>query len=265
MTQAAVSYQIKLLEEKLGVMLFLRRPRKVVLTEAGSRLANRTTEAFEILRDAVSAVTKHAAGTLIISSNTTFATNWLSTHIGDFQMLNPSLAVRLIPYNRDRAFGEDDTDLAIVAGNEIDTKLRSHDLIRGVCTPMLSPSLAETVGGIHEPTDLLKLPIIDPSDSWWERWFLAAGVPEPKLKREPASSLGAQMMVANRAIAGQGAAILTPFFYQDALSQGLLIQPFELVCDVCICWKLVYPEVFRNARKIRLFRDWLLPQMPDVQ
>lgn len=99
----------------------------------------------------------------------------------------------------------------------------------------------------------------------WGHWFLAAGVLEPKLKREPASSLGAQMMVANRAIAGQGAAILTPFFYQDALSQGLLIQPFELVCDVGIRWKLVYPEVFRNARKIRLFRDWLLPQMPDVQ
>ena len=51
MTQAAVSYQIKLLEERLGAQLFLRRPRELVLTEAGQRLAPRTSEAFEILRE----------------------------------------------------------------------------------------------------------------------------------------------------------------------------------------------------------------------
>lgn len=265
MTQAAVSYQIKLLEEKLGVMLFLRRPRKVVLTEAGSRLAARATEAFEILRDAVSAITERVVETLVISSNTTFATNWLSTHIGDFQMLHPSLAVRLIPYNRGRAFGEDDADVAIVAGTSIDAKLRSHDLIRGAFTPMLSPKLAEAAGGIHEPADLLKLPIIDANDPWWDHWFTAAGVPAPELKRGPASDLGAQMLVANKAMAGQGVAILTPFFYQEALRHGLLVQPFELLCDIGLNWKLVYPEIYRNARKIRQFREWLLSQMPDAK
>lgn len=264
MTQAAVSYQVRLLEEKLGVPLFLRRPRKVELTEAGSRLAGRSTEAFDILRDAVAMIAERADDTLVISCNTTFATNWLSSHIGDFQMRNPSLAVRLIPYNRGREFGEDDTDVAIVAPHVTGRNLRSHTLVRGEFTPMLSPALADTIGGVREPADLLKLPIIDPNDPWWRHWFREAGVAEPDLEPLPPTHMGAQMLEATRAIAGQGVAMLTPFFYQEALQQGALIQPFDLVCDIGETWLLVYPETRRNARKIRLFRDWLLPQMPDA-
>lgn len=264
MTQAAVSYQIRLLEEKLGVSLFLRRPRKVQLTDAGAHLAGRASEALDILRDAVAMISERADDTLVVSCNTTFATNWLGPRIGDFQMRNPELAVRLIPYNRDRKFGEDDIDVAIVARTEVEPDLRSHTLIRGVCAPMFSPSLAGTDGGVNEPADLLKLPIIDPNDPWWKLWFRAAGLPDPEFERKPETRMGAQVLEANRAIAGQGVAILTPFFYEDAVRQGTLVQPFDLVCEVGETWRLVYPEARRNARKIRLFRDWLLPQMPET-
>jgi LysR family glycine cleavage system transcriptional activator len=209
-------------------------------------------------------IAERAEDTLVISCNTTFATNWLGPHIGDFQIRNPDLAVRLIPYNRDRKFGEDDTDVAIVAQTDVEPYLRSHLLIRGVCTPMFSPTLAETVGGVNEPADLLKLPIIDPNDPWWKLWFQAAGLPEPEFERKPEARMGAQVLEANRAIAGQGVAILTPFFYEDAVRLGTLVQPFDLVCEIGLTWDLVYPETRRNARKIRLFRDWLLPQMPDA-
>ncbi|MFZ2099797.1 MAG: LysR family transcriptional regulator [Oricola sp.] len=264
MTQAAVSYQVRLLEEKLGASLFLRRPRKVELTEAGLRLSIRASEAFDILRDAVDAVAGRADDTLVISCNTTFATTWLATHIGDFQMCNSSLAVRMIPYNRGNGFGEDDSDVAIVACAPVDPKMRRHTLIRGGFTPMLSPALAETIGGVHEPADLLRLPIIDPNDPWWGHWFAAAGIPDSGLRRGLANEMGAQVLEANRAIAGQGVAILTPFFYQDALRRGALLQPFDLVCDIGVTWDLVYPEPRRNAPKIRLFRDWILSQMPDA-
>jgi LysR family glycine cleavage system transcriptional activator len=263
MTQAAVSYQVRLLEERLGVSLFLRKPRKVQLTDAGAHLAGRASEAFDTLRDAVAMVSERADDTLVISCNTTFATNWLGPHIGEFQMQNPSLAVRLIPYNRGREFGEDDTDVAVVVRPDVEPNLRSHMLIHGTGTPMLSPALAETIGGVNEPADLLKLPIIDPNDTWWKIWFEAAGLPEPEIEHKPEARMGAQVLEANRAIVGQGVAILTPFFYEDAVRRGSLIQPFDLACDVGVDWLLVYPEARRNARKIRLFRDWLLPQMPD--
>jgi LysR family glycine cleavage system transcriptional activator len=73
------------------------------------------------------------------------------------------------------------------------------------------------------------------------------------------------MMEAARAMAGQGVAILTPYFYRDALREGTLIQPFDLVCDIGNTWDLVYPEERRNAPKIRQFGQWLLRLMPDVE
>jgi len=263
MTQAAVSYQVRLLEEKLGVSLFLRKPRKVELTDAGAQLAGRATEAFDILRDAVSMIAERADDTLVISCNTTFATNWLATHIGDFQIRNPSLAVRIIPYNRGYDFRENDCDIAIVACTPRETEMRRHVLIGGGFTPMLNPALAETIGGVREPADLLKLPIISPNDPWWGHWFAAAGLPDIGLPYGPDNIMGAQMIEAAQAIAGQGVAILTPFFYREAVQQGTLIQPFDLLCDIGISWDLVYPETRRNAPKIRQFRDWLLPQMPE--
>lgn len=265
MTQAAISYQIRLLEERLGVSLFLRRPRKVELTDAGAHLAGRASEAFDILRDAVGMIGERAEGTLVISSNTTFATNWLGTHIGDFQIRHPSLAVRIIPFNRGYDFSEHDSDVAVIACAPPDPKLRRHRLISGGFTPMVSPALLETIGGVHEPRDLLKLPIISPNDPWWGHWFAAAGVGDNSLPRGPANEMGAQMIEAAQAMAGQGVAILTPFFYREALQQGRLVQPFDLVCDIGITWDLVYPEARRNAPRIRQFRDWLLPLMPDAE
>src|SRR4051812_40587384 len=91
MTQAAVSYQIKLLEDRVGVPLFLRRPRQVVLTEAGQRFAPEVTQAFTQLAEAYAAVRNVAEGTLVISTIQTFASNWLARHLGSFQMRHPSL------------------------------------------------------------------------------------------------------------------------------------------------------------------------------
>ena len=95
MTQAAVSYQIKLLEDRLGAPLFLRQPRQVVLTELGRSLAPAVGEAFELLRAAFAAARSGAQNTLTISSNPTFATQWLAPRLGAFQLAQPTLAVRL--------------------------------------------------------------------------------------------------------------------------------------------------------------------------
>ena len=81
MTQAAVSYQIKLLEERLGGPLFLRGARGVTLTEAGRRLAPAVTDAFAALRAAFAATRDSAEGVLHISATNTFASNWLAPRL----------------------------------------------------------------------------------------------------------------------------------------------------------------------------------------
>ncbi|WP_346907307.1 LysR family transcriptional regulator [uncultured Roseibium sp.] len=266
MTQAAVSYQIKVLEERLGAELFRRLPRRIELTETGAQLAPRVTEAFSILRDAFDSVRQTGQGTLTILCNSTFAIFWLSERIGGFQLENPGLAVRLIPYARpiERPDSEPPSveapsaDVLITAGIRPKGSLRFHELVPCRFTPMLSPGLAESVGGVRSPEDLLKLPIIDPHDPWWTDWFEAAGISNANLTDNPATRMGSQALEAQRAIAGQGAAILTPFFYREALAKGQLIRPFELECETDEGWFLSYPESRRNAGKIRAFRDWLL-------
>jgi LysR family glycine cleavage system transcriptional activator len=261
MTQAAVSYQVKLLEDRIGVPLFLRRPRQVVLTEAGQRFAPEVTQAFTQLAEAYAAVRNVAEGTLVISTIQTFASNWLARHLGSFQMLHPALAVRLEVQSRPVDFSREEVDVGIRSGSGDWPGVVRHQLFRSHFTPMFSPKLGGAARDVKTPADLLKLPILDPRDYWWDIWFKAAGVAETDLDKRPGSSMGSQASEANRAIAGQGVAILTPALVASELADGLLIQPFDLVASEDKAYWLVYPEARRNVPKIRAFRDWLLAEI----
>lgn len=265
LTQTAVSYQIKLLEENLGEPLFLRRPRQVTLTGAGERLAPRVSEAFDILRAAMSDVRDEAEGTLTIHSTATFASRWLARHIGTFQLQNPAIAVRLETSETLIDFTKTEADVAIRSGKGEWPGLKAHFLMRSHFTPMLSPKLAESIGGVKTPADLLKLRIIDPGDTWWPIWFAAAGMPDVDLGGRPSSRLGAQAFEAAAAIAGQGVAILKPEFYIDDVSLGRLIQPFDILADEGHHYWLVYPEARRNSPKIRAFREFVRKTLPTFE
>lgn len=259
MTQAAISYQIKQLEDRVGAPLFLRRPRQVTLTETGRRLAPAVSEAFELLSAAYQAARHGAQGTLVINAMHTFAAQWLAQHLGSFQIAHPALAVRLETSSGVVDFARDDVDLVIRGGGGNWPGLTSHLLLRTVFTPMLSPALAATIGGIKDPADLMRLPIIDPGDPWWPKWLQAAGVSTEWLSTKPRSQLGAQTFEATAAMAGRGVAMLTPAFYRAEVESGRLMQPFELIGDDDgYGYWLAYPEARRNAPKIRAFREWIL-------
>ncbi|RVG69422.1 LysR family transcriptional regulator [Sinorhizobium meliloti] len=260
MTQTAVSYQIKLIEESVGEPLFLRRPRQIALTEVGQRLAPKVTEAFELMQEAVASARGDAASTLLISSTATFASQWLARHIGTFQLAQPNMAVRLSANDAMIDFSKEAVDVAIRSGLGVWPGLVSHRLMKVEFTPMLSPALASTIGGVTEPRDLLKLRIIDPQDRWWPLWFRAAGVRDADLDGRVPTRLGAQSFEAGAAIAGQGVAILTPQFYTDDVALGRLYQPFDLRGSDGHDYWLVYPHARRNVPKIRNFRDWILSE-----
>ncbi|GAB1584506.1 LysR substrate-binding domain-containing protein [Phyllobacterium phragmitis] len=261
MTQAAVSYQIKVLEDRMGGALFLRRPRQVILTELGERLAPAVTEAFELIRQAFVTARSGAQGTLSISTVPTFANNWLAQHLGSFQVAHPSLAVRLDMSARVIDFAREDIDVAIRAGDGNWPGLAAHLLIRAEFTPMLSPELAASIGGVKEPADLLRLPIIGPDDPWWTLWLTEAGASPDGLLGRPSNWMGSQTVEAGAAMAGQGVAMLTPAFFKAELASGRLLQPFELVCSDDRAYWLVYPEARRNLPKISAFRTWILTEL----
>lgn len=261
MTQSAVSYQIKLLEERVGEPLFLRKPRQLALSAAGERLAPRLTEALELMRDAVASLRQEASGTLVISTLYTFAQRWLMHRLGSFQLAHPAIAVRLLTSQDFVDFQREEVDVAIRVGKGPWPGLAMHKLMNLHFTPMLSPKLAATIGGITEPADLLKLPILTPRDHWWPLWFAAAGLEPAALHQRPDNRLSAQTLEAAMAIAGDGVGMLTPEYYPEELASGQLIQPFDLVCtDETAHW-LVYPESRRSVPKVKAFREWLREQI----
>lgn len=260
MTQAAVSYQIKLLEERVGGPLFLRRPREVVLTEAGQRLAPRLRDAFDILREAFTDLAEQAAGTLTINTMHTFAANWLAPRLGSFNLTHPNIAVRLETTSRLVDFARDEVDVVIRTGKGDWPGLTAIKLLDVRFTPMISPKLYAEVGGIHKPEDVLKVPLLDPRDEWWLIWFKAHGLPIEELDKQTSPSLSMMTLDAEAAIAGMGVTLLMPEYFQRELDAGLLMMPFDRLIDQDSGYWLAYPEARRNVPKIRYFRDWIVAE-----
>jgi LysR family glycine cleavage system transcriptional activator len=259
MTQAAVSYQIKVLEDRVGAPLFLRRPRQVSLTETGQRLAPRMSEAFAIIAEAYASARTGVQETLNITTILTFASHWLAKHLGSFQIANPMIAVR-VETNSDMVdFTREEFDIGIRSGRGGWPGVIAHKLFNDGFAPMLTRRLADSIGGVHEPADLLRLPLLDPTDPWWMQWFTEMGMENLDLKSRPNVRLGSQAYEANAAMAGNGVAILTRAFFTQELADGRLIQPFDHVSDDGQAFWLAYHETRRNVPKIKAFRDWLLP------
>lgn len=266
MTQAAMSYQIKILEDRVGRPLFLRGARGVTLTEAGRRLAPTVSDAFTRLRGAFEELGETAEGVLSLSVLNAFAANWLVPRLGAFQLANPRIAVRLDVSSEVVDFAREEIDVGIRTGPGEWPGLLAQRLFPVAYTPMLSPGLLQAAGPIEHPADLLKLPLIDPFDTWWVDWFVEAGVAAPDLSRRTEMQLFYQNLAGSAALAGHGVAMLTPAFFAGELASGRLVQPFAFVRRPGNHYWLVYPEARRRSPKIRAFRDWLLAAIgPDIQ
>jgi LysR family glycine cleavage system transcriptional activator len=260
MTQAAVSYQIKILEDRIGAPLFVRLPRQVTLTAKGRQLAPAVTEAFEALRTAFAGIEATAQTVLSISTLTTFAANWLVPRLGRFQQLHPNIAVQIDISGQVVDFGQTDFDLAIRSGNGNWPGLEAHLLFPNLFTPVCSPELIRGAA-LKEPSDILRFPIISPNDPWWQDWFAAAGVQDFDPSQRPDNYLGAQQFEGMAAMTGQGFALINPYFFPGDLAGGRLVQPFELLATSERGYWLVYPKARRRSPKIEAFRDWVLSEV----
>jgi LysR family transcriptional regulator, glycine cleavage system transcriptional activator len=257
MTQTAVSYQIKLLEEFLGDAVFIRTPRALALTETGAKLLPKVSDAFGLLSDAMADALQAAGETLEIHAMPTFASQWLARHLRGFQLAYPGISVRLLRVAKMTDFRNTTADVAINWSEETVPDIDYVNLLSPAYTPLLSPRLAASIGGIGKPADLLKLPLITPRDKWWPLWFSAAGIDISDLPPNRDDVFESQDLEASAALADQGVAIISPFFFADELASGRLIQPFDLSLHASEPVRLSYPTARRNAPKIRAFRIWI--------
>lgn len=261
MTQAAVSYQIRLLEERLGTPLFVRERRRVRLTDVGTRAAAQLTPAFDMIDAAFAMVRAEDAAVLTISTTHTFASTWLAWCLGAFQVAHPEMAVRMMTSDALVDFAVDDADVAIRVGRGGWPGLAQDKLMDVDFTPMCSPGFLAKQGGAIGVADLLRLPLVSPHDQWWTYWLGEAGVPVVEGELRSGIRLDSQANEGHAAMAGQGVAMLTPFLWRNDTAEGRLLRLFDQVSTQGYAYWLVYPEHRRRVPKIARFREWLLAEM----
>lgn len=261
MTQAAVSHQIRLLETYLGQQLFRRERQRVVLTDAARRVASRIGKGLDMIEAAFAEMRVDDDSTLTISTTPTFANAWLAWRIGRFQMRYPDMAVRLMMQEGLADLTGDGVDVAVRLGRGSWPDLAAHRLIEHDFTPMCSPGFLAAQGGRIRPEDLLCLPLISPHDPSWTCWLQEAGLMQPGEAALQGVRMDSQANEGHAAMAGQGVAMLTPFFWQQDMADRRLVQLFPQVSSLGAAYWIVYPEHRRRTPKIRRFCEWLLAEI----
>lgn len=257
LTQAAVSYQIKLLEDRLGSSLFLRRGRRVELTTAGARAAGRLHAAFDEIDDAFDEFRGQGEEVLTISSTTTFTNIWLARHLGDFQAARPELEIRVDATDRVVDFAAEGVDVAIRSGCGGWPRLYARRLIDIDFTPMCNPGLVSGSTLPLDPEAALRMPRINPQDPWWRSWLPQSAVDGDNPRPSIGINLDSQAAAAQAAMAGRGLALLTPALWCSELAEGRLVRPFERVETDAAAYWLVCAHPRRHARKIVAFEEWI--------
>ena len=271
MTQAAVSYQVKSLEERLGAPLFVREKGRVRLTPLGTRLLPALSGAFDAIEAAFASHRQEDESLLTITTTHTFANTWLAWRLGAFQIAHPELALRMTTSNELVDLRSGDVDVAIRAGRGDWEGLEHHLLFKSSFTPMASPEcVAEAeakVGRKLEPVDLEDQHLINPNDDWWQQWFADNGVPANEaVFRRPGVRLDSQADEGHAAMAGQGFALLTPLLWKGDVGARRLCMPFpDRISTRAWAYWLVYPSERRMVPKVKRFREWLLDEMGRAQ
>lgn len=260
MTQAAVSHQIRLIEAHLGQQLFRRERQRVILTDGARRAAADLGKGLDMIEAAFAHMRADDEATLTISTTPTFANAWLAWRIGRFQMRYPDLAVRLLMQEGLADFSGDGVDVAVRSGYGMWPDVTVHHLMEQDFTPMCSPDFLTAQGGHIIPEDLLRLPLISPQDPSWACWFQQAGLAQAGNASLQGIRMDSQANEGHAAMAGQGVAMLTPFFWHRDMAEKRLIQPFPQVSSLGMAYWLVYPDHRGRTRKIRRFREWLLAE-----
>ena len=267
MTQAAVSYQVKSLEERLGAPLFVRERGRVKLTALGGRLLPALTGAFDAIEAAFASHRAEDESLLTVTTTHTFANTWLAWRLGAFQMEHPDLAVRMTTSNEVVDLRSGEADVGIRAGGGDWDGLEKHRLFESAFTPMASPDCIAVVerklGRKLEPNDLPHQTRIGPSDEWWQQWFADNDVPvDDSIFRKAGIRLDNQANEGHAAMAGQGFALLTPLLWKGDSAAGRLIAPFpDRASARGWAYWLVYPSERRTVPKVKRFREWLVAEI----
>lgn len=263
-TQAAVSRQIRLLEDWLGVSLFERTHRALRLTPFGTRLHEAVTLGLgQIARVADDIRREESRGDVTVACSVTFASYWLMSRIAQYRAQFPDVDIQLVASARSSGLSGTRADLSIRYGRGHWPGHTAHYLFDNDVFPVCSPLYLERHGPLRELADLrsarlLHLAQYDRNWVTWATWFAAFGmkdVPPPR-----GLSFDNYMVLIHAAVSGEGVALCGGRLAEDLIRRNELVRPFDAALRSEFNFFLVEPADRHLRRPVRHFRDWLLAE-----
>jgi LysR family transcriptional regulator, glycine cleavage system transcriptional activator len=268
-TPAALSHQIRALEEQLGTALFHRFARAIELTDAGRLIYPGLHAGFESLRGAMAQLERDRSGNvLVISATVGLSAKWLMPRLWRFLRAHPDIDARVAASMKCADFAADGVDVAIRLSKQIDSGLHAERLSDDAMLPVCSPRLLEQ--GLHGAADLARFPLIHydvPTSMYapplWADWFAAAGLQGTDATR------GLKVNVADHAldaaVAGAGVSLSFKLIASDDVHAGRLVCPFGPELPLAYGYHFVCPKGHETRPKVRAFRDWLFAEMAETK
>ncbi|AUA57448.1 Gcv operon activator [Achromobacter spanius] len=258
-TPGAVSQQIRLLEDRLGVVLLERERLGMRLTAAGASFHPKVQNAFLQIDQAVHALEAAKGGkSLTVSTVASFAASWLVPRLGRFKQLHPDIEVRveatseLVDLRRDRV------DVALRHGLGDYPGLDVRPLMAPVLTPVASPAFLESQQAvISEACDCLNYPLLHDSDrADWPLWLKAHGV-DDDTRAERGNAFEDDFLLIRAAEAGQGLALVPEAYAQDEIAAGRLVQVLDKPWPARFAYYAVTRPGAAERSEVRAFLDWI--------
>jgi len=263
-TPAALSFQIRQLEEALGCELFIRKTRQITLSAEGALIQADIKEGFEHFERALWRLQqRQQRRSLNVSCGPTFTANWLSPRLHRFLLLQPTLDTRISASLALVDLRYEDVDVALRFSSPEQPGCRVVKLTDDYLVPMCSPELLNSKGPLLTPHDLSRHTLIHSESGStrhklenWQSWLIKAGAPEID-----AEKTGLHFDVAdhalNAAVAGAGVVLGREVLAQRDLEAGRLVRPFDLRIKTIFAFYAVVLEERAEEPAIAAFLHWL--------
>ena len=254
-TQAAVSHQVKGLEEILGVPLFRRLPRGLALTEEGEALQPVLTDVFRRIAGTLDRFEKgRLREVLTLGAVGTFVTGWLLPRLPDFYAAHPFVDLRLLTNNNRVDLAGEGLDYAIRFGDGAWHGTEALKLFDAPLSPLCDPACAKR---LRKPADLARETLLRSyRTDEWTRWFATANVPCPAVR---GFIFDSSLTMAEAAKLGAGVALLPVKMFNHDLREERMMQPFNIEIVLGSYWLTRLKSRLETPAMVS-FRTWLVAQ-----
>lgn len=262
-SQAAVSQQVRNLEQGLGVKLFVRRGHSMLLTPQGKTLHEHVQRAFNDLLNGFDRIQiEPQSGVLIVSTTLSFASIWLVPRLWKFAEAHPGIKVKVMVSDELEDVRHSEIDVAIRQGDSTVDNVEQRLLFTDPVFPVCSPSQLERFP-LSSPEAIECCNLLEannPGRFSWEHWFAIVGAEYQPDKLSWIEPMSWEMAI-NSVVTGQGICLAPSILVKQQIDNGILVRPFKQQIEPGLRFTFIYDPESPRQQRIKLFYEWLKAEL----